>query len=113
MYTTYDPNVEPDDERTIYFDNSQTKWSNVYIYGWSFGISNEFIQMEPEGNDIWSYTFYDDLPIDGVKGFLFVNSTSWSGATQTVDLSTEEGKNLFVPSLGGNKLSGKWDVYTP
>lgn len=113
MYTTYDPNVEPDDERTIYFDNSQTKWSNVYIYGWSFGIYNEFIQMEPEGNDIWSYTFYDDLPIDGVKGFLFVNSTSWSGATQTVDLSTEEGKNLFVPSLGGNKLSGKWDVYTP
>ena len=112
-YTNYDPNVEPDDERTIYFDNSQTKWSNVYIYGWSFGISNEFIQMEPEGNDIWSYTFYDDLPIDGVKGFLFVNSTSWSGATQTVDLSTEEGKNLFVPSLGGNKLSGKWDVYTP
>lgn len=113
LYTTYDPNVEPDDERTIYFDNSQTKWSNVYIYGWSFGISNEFIQMEPEGNDIWSYTFYDDLPIDGVKGFLFVNRTSWSGATQTVDLATEEGKNLFVPTPDGNKLSGKWEVYTP
>lgn len=113
MYTTYDPNVEPDDERTIYFDNSQTKWSNVYIYGWSFGIYNEFIQMEPEGNDIWSYTFYDDLPIDGVKGFLFVNSTNWSGATQTIDLSTEDGKNLFVPTLGGNKLNGKWDIYTP
>lgn len=113
LYTTYDPNVQPADERTIYFDNSKTKWSNVYIYGWSFGISNEFIQMEPEGNDIWSYTFYDDLPIDGVKGFLFVNSTSWSGATQTVDLATEEGKNLFVPTPGGNKLSGKWEVYTP
>lgn len=113
LYTTYDPNVQPADERTIYFDNSQTKWSNVYIYVWSFGISNEFIQMEPEGNDIWSYTFYDDLPIDGVKGFLFVNSTSWSGATQTVDLATEEGKNLFVPTPGGNKLSGKWEVYTP
>lgn len=113
LYTTYNPNVEPDDERTIYFDNSKTKWSNVYIYGWSFGISNEFIQMEPEGNDIWSYTFYDDLPIDGVKGFLFVNSTSWSGATQTVDLSTEDGKNLFVPTPGGNKLSGTWEVYIP
>lgn len=113
LYTTYNPNVEPEDERTIYFDNSKTKWSNVYIYGWSFGISNEFIQMEPEGNDIWSYTFYDDLPIDGVKGFLFVNSTNWSGATQTVDLSTEEGKNLFVPTPGGNKLSGTWEVYTP
>lgn len=113
LYTTYNPNVEPEDERTIYFDNSKTKWSNVYIYGWSFGISNEFIQMEPEGNDIWSYTFYDDLPIDGVKGFLFVNSTNWSGATQTVDLSTEEGKNLFVPTPGGNKLSGTWEVYIP
>lgn len=113
LYTTYDPNVVPDDERTIYFDNSKTQWSNVYIYGWSFGISNDFIQMEPEGNDIWSFTFYDELPIDGVKGFLFVDSTSWSGATQTVDLATEEGKNLFVPSPGGNKLNGKWSVYEP
>lgn len=113
LYTTYDPYVQPDDERTIYFDNSKTKWSTVYIYGWSFGIYNEFIQMEPEGNDIWSYTFYDNLPIDGVKGFLFVNGSSWSGATQTGDLCTEEGKNLFVPTPGGSKISGKWDVYTP
>ncbi len=113
IYTTYDPNVTPEDERTIYFDNSKTKWSSVYIYGWSFGIYNEFIQMEPEGNDIWSYTFYDQLPIDGVNGFLFVDSSSWAGATQTNDLATEEGKNLFVPTLGGNKLSGNWEVYTP
>ena len=113
LYTTYDPYVQPDDERTIYFDNSKTKWSTVYIYGWSFGIYNEFIQMEPEGNDIWSYTFYDNLPIDGVKGFLFVNGSSWSGATQTGDLCTQEGKNLFVPTPGGSKISGKWDVYTP
>ncbi len=113
LYTMYDPNAEPDYMRTIYFDNSKTKWSTVYIYGWSFGLSNEWVMMEPVGNDIWSYTFYETLPVDGVKGFLFVNSTTWSGATQTEDLATEEGKNLFIPTPGGGKLKGTWDVYTP
>ncbi len=113
FYTMYDPDAPQPDERTIYFDNSTTQWGTVFIYGWSFGLSQEFVQMEPEGNDIWSYTFYDDLPIDGVKGFLFVNQDNWSGATQTNDLATQEGKNLFVPRPGGQKLSGTWGVYTP
>jgi alpha-amylase len=30
-YDTYDPNASVDTERTIYFDNSKTKWSTVYI----------------------------------------------------------------------------------
>ena len=113
FYTMYDPDDNQDDERTIYFDNSNTQWSAVYIYGWSFGIYQEFIPLENEGNDIWSYTFYDELPVDGVKGFLFVDQPSWSGATQTNDLATEEGKNIFVPTPGGQKLNGKWDVYNP
>lgn len=94
-------------------DNSTTQWGSVFIYGWSFGLSQEFVQMEPEGNDIWSYTFYDDLPVDGAKDFLFVNQDNWSGQTQTDDLATQEGKNLFVPRPGGQKLSGRWKVYTP
>ena len=118
VFETFDPKApKPDeDERTIYFDNSKTMWTTVYIYGWSFGLEKEFIPLESEGNNIWSYTFYDTLPIDGVTGFLFVNQTDWTGAIQTGDLATTEGKNLFVPSgsgVAGVKLSGTWDVYNP
>ena len=119
VFETFDPATpKPDeDERTIYFDNSKTQWATVYIYGWSYGLQNEWVQMELEGNNIWSYTFYDDLPMDGVKGFLFVNqSGGWDGAKQTEDLATEAGKNLFVPSGAGAvgmKLTGTWDVYNP
>ncbi len=124
LYETFDPNApkSQETERTIYFDNRKSKWTNVYIYGWSFGIDQKWIQMEPlvdtNGNDldIWSYTYYDTLPIDGVTGFLFVNKTSWSGAKQTGDLATESGKNIFVAneSAGSDgKYSGTWDVYNP
>ena len=118
VFETFDPNApKPDeDERTIYFDNSNSNWGVVYIYGWSFGLEKDFIAMEPVGNNIWSYTFYDTLPIDGVTGFLFVNQTDWNGARQTGDIATEAGKNLFIPSGSGQpgqKITGKWDVYTP
>ena len=119
-YIKFDPSAPKpsEDERTIYFDNSQTKWSGVYIYGWSFGLEEVAIEMENEGNNIWSYTFYDVLPDDGVKGFLFTDratsKNAWtSGTVQTVDLATEEGKNLFVPTPGNGNISGTWDVYTP
>ena len=119
FYETFDPDAKKSGEtsRTIYFDNSKTKWSSVYIYGWSFGLSEEFVQMESVGNDIYSYTFKDTLPMDGVNGFLFVESTTWGDASrQTNDLATQEGKNLFVPAptgLTGIKVSGSWDVYNP
>ena len=119
VFETFDPDEKKPDEneRTIYFDNSKTHWATVYVYGWSYGLNQEWAPMEFEGDDIWSYTFYDDLPIDGVKGFLFVNQSDvWDGARQTADMATEAGKNLFVPSGAGNvgqKLTGTWDVYNP
>ena len=122
-YDTFNPQEpKPDEtERTIYFDNRQTQWTGVYIYGWAFGLSEEPLEMELVGDNIWAYTFYDELPIDKTEGFIFVNSGgvvkgdsgSWSNVKQTVDLATEAGKNLFVPTPGNGKLSGTWDVYTP
>ena len=119
VFETFDPDEKKPDEneRTIYFDNSKTHWATVYVYGWSYGLNQEWAPMEFEGDDIWSYTFYDDLPVDGVTGFLFVNQSDvWDGARQTADMATEAGKNLFVPSGAGNvgqKLTGTWDVYNP
>lgn len=115
-YKMYTPSGGEETNRTIYFDNSITKWDSVYIYIWSFGYNQTFFQLEDLGNDIWSFTFPAKDPTDGVKGFLFVNQDSWSGQTQTGDLATVKDKNLYVPKTPGStneKVTGTWDVYTP
>ncbi len=123
-YTSYESTKEDDYMKTVYFDNSVTKWSTVYIYGWgNSGLAEVGKAMTHiEGTDIWSYTFVDPyIPAYGVEQFLFVNkqtskadSASWSGASQTVDQAIEQGKNLFVPSSAtGTSITGTWDVYTP
>lgn len=116
FYTTYDPTDSEETERTIYFDNSLTQWDTVYIYGWSFGLNNEFYALTQETDTIWSFTFSDTLPVDGVNGFLFVNQDNWTGCIQSNDVATAEGKNLYVPTSAGSagtKISGAWSVYTP
>ncbi len=125
-YTTYDPALGDDEtERTIYFDNSKTQWSQVHFYSWSYaGIRNESLPMEFEGNDIWSITIYEELPVDGIQGFLFVSQdipngtdeSCWNGARQTGDLATEAGKNIFIASTtldNKNHYTGSWGVYNP
>ena len=122
QFETFDPNAKPEiGERTIYFDNSKTKWTSVYVYGWNFGLNKEWVLMDQlmdeNGNDldIWSYTFTDwKSSYEGSEGFLFVNKNVWSGQSQTVNVKTESGKNLFVPSSSsGTSINGTWDVYTP
>ena len=112
-----DPEPDPSElKRTIYFDNSKTKWSSVYLYGFAFGLNNEFVKMEKvdEERNIWAYTYEYSLPVDGQEGLIFVNKNSWSNQYQTKNLATQAGKNLFVPSsTTGTSISGTWDVYTP
>lgn len=110
----YDPNEKPvEGANTIYFDNTATAWDHVYVYGWSFGLNKDFIEMEPVGNNIYKFTF-PEAPAPGVAGFLFVNMDSWNGQQQTVNCAVEEGKNLYTNLTGsGTSWRGTWDVYTP
>ena len=100
--------------QTIYFDNTNTRWSEVYVYGWAFGLSETFEKMELVEGNIYSYTFPEE-PVAGQEGFLFVNKGSWtSQQQQTVNVMLEEGKNLYTNLSGsGTTWSGTWDVYTP
>ena len=100
--------------QTIYFDNTNTRWSEVYVYGWAFGLSETFEKMELVEGNIYSYTFSEE-PVAGQEGFLFVNKGSWtSQQQQTVNVMLEEGKNLYTNLSGsGTTWSGTWDVYTP
>ncbi|MCH5300183.1 MAG: hypothetical protein J1E56_02605 [Ruminococcus sp.] len=112
-----EPEPNPSDlKRTIYFDNSKTKWNSVYIYGFDFGLNNQFVKMEKVDQDknIWAYTFEYSLPVDGQEGFLFINKNSWSGQSQTLNVTTEAGKNLFIPdTASGTSITGTWGIYTP
>lgn len=111
---TYDPNEKPvEGANTIYFDNTATAWEHVYVYGWSFGMNKDFIEMEPVGNNIYKFTF-SEAPTPGVAGFLFVNMDNWNGQQQTVNCAVEEGKNFYTNLTGsGTTWRGTWDVYTP
>lgn len=109
-WQVYDPDAPVQDTKTVYFDNSVTQWDTVYVYGWSFGLKNEFVEMEKVTDDIYKYTF-PVAPTPGVNGFLFVNAAAWGGQ-QTVDCAVEEGKNLYTNLSGsGTSWTGTWDVY--
>jgi alpha-amylase len=89
--------------RTIYYDNSTTKWSNVYIYAWS-GTSTNHTGSWP-GTKMTlvsgeSYVYSYEVPTDAVNVIF-----SDGGTNQTADLTMPTSKNLF----SGNT----WTTYTP
>lgn len=95
----------------VYFDNSKTKWSEVYIYGWAESkLGNKAVLMtQIEGTDIWYYDFATPLT-PGAKCFLFKNTEStWD--MQTADMTVTDGKNCFLANAG-NKAGGSWYLYT-
>lgn len=98
----------------IFFDNSQTQWEHVYIYGWQYGLSSDFVELEPiaEDSDIYAYTLTYDT-VDNSAFCLFTNTTNWSGR-QTVDIATEAGKNLWTPVVSeAGSIEGSWSYMTP
>lgn len=103
--------TEAPQPRTIYFDSTGTNWSEVYIFGWNFGL-NGFAPMTLVEGNVYSYTFAQGT-VDGTEGFLFTNKTDWSDQ-QTINVSTVAGKNFYTKLAGGGKTwAGTWDVYTP
>lgn len=78
----------------VYFDNSKTKWREVYIYGWGNGLSNEAYKMtQIEGTDIWKYELPEPI-YPGTECFLFKNTEStWDKKTKNVKVV--EDNNLY------------------
>lgn len=98
----------------IFFDNSETQWEHVYIYGWNYGLAGDFVELQPieEGSNIYAYTLTYDTE-DGENFCLFTSSTDWSGR-QTTDIATEEGMNLWTPVASAEgAITGSWSYMTP
>ncbi|MDE5641998.1 MAG: starch-binding protein, partial [Muribaculaceae bacterium] len=66
----------------VYYDNSVTSWSTVYVHYWGGESASEWpgVKMEQGNNHIWYYT----LP-EGTTGVVFNNG----GSDQTNDISPE------------------------
>lgn len=78
----------------VYFDNSKTKWKEVYVYGWGNGLNNEAYKMtQIAGTDIWKYELPEPM-YPGTECMLFKNTLStWD--KQTKNVKVVEGKNLY------------------
>lgn len=108
-----DPNVVPAGT-AIMFDNTSTQWADVYIYGWAYGFSGEFLQMtKVADSNLYYYILPENVAV-GSNFCLFVNQNNWSGATQTKDIAyTANTVNTVVPAAGTSPLNYTWATNTP
>ena len=76
---------------TIYFDNSQTKWSTVYAHFGGGGVSSTYpgTAMTNDGNGLWSIT----VP-SGATNVIF---NAGSGKPKTLDLTLSSSKKVYYP----------------
>ncbi len=94
-----DPTPDPDGSTTIYYDNSNTKWDSVNIHHWNQpSTSWPGTPMTKVADDVWKYTFTDD--ISDLDGFLFCNST---GSSQTADYNQKPVAKHIYKGANGNK----------
>lgn len=95
--------------QTVYFDNSVSKWSNVYAYVWRDGKSATTIKGTKTDTNLYQLT----IP-EGYKNILFKNTagtSNWDKQTQDTTIPTD-GKNCYKANSTSNKSSGTWSSYT-
>ncbi len=98
---------------TYYFDNTNTKWSKVYIRLGSTGWCVPYEMKKVDGNaNIYSYTFTSNQ--DNMSGLQFAST---SGYNATSDCNNDCGLYNGNVISAGNKTTyhdnGTWGVATP
>ena len=94
----------------VYFDNSASQWSEVYVYGWAeSGLGNAAVAMtQIEGTDIWYYDFATPLS-PKANCFLFKDTGDSTWVNQSDNAVVQDGMNCWVQSASGK--SGTWTNY--
>lgn len=100
----------------IFFDNTETQWTDIYFYAWSYGFFGDFVPMEASsvGENLYEVVAPIDVP-DGAEYFLFTNTTNWSGQ-QTPNQSVTAGFNTYKPvfdETGAMTVEKSLTAYTP
>lgn len=106
----------------IYFDNSISKWTNVYIYLWkgtensdknneNFGSESNITtpMTRIDNSDIWSYSFKNDY--SGKIIFRGNTGSEWNPQTDGIALSERGSNNCVKPTKVGNKPTTEWTSY--
>lgn len=112
---------ETNTDNIVYFDNSASKWYNVYIYGWDGALGNDhdndygYLMKKLPYADIWYYDFGATKP---TSNFLFKDRGDYgfgSDYQQTVDLSGENFNTDYILNGYGEKvyLNFKSTINTP
>ncbi len=94
---------------TKYFNNSRTRWPEVYAYVWGTDISAEVIAGSKVSETIYRF----QIPA-GYAKILFKNTPgtgSWDRQTADTDLPADM-TNCYMPNSGDNKTDGYWYVYS-
>ena len=109
---TYVPEERPEGLDRIYFDNTKSKWAEVYIHGWGeSNLNGKAVKMEQiEGTNIWYFDF-DNQIMPGSHCFLFKNTpdgAKWDKQTNNVTIESAE-KNCCV---GSTTKAYTWTTYT-
>lgn len=98
----------------ILFDNTNTQWADIYLYGWKYGFNGEFRKMQKMGaSDLYTYTLPQDVPV-GEEFCVFVNKDNWENAQQTVNVAYESSdKNTVRPNTGATPFEYAWRSNMP
>lgn len=92
----------PGTETVIYYDNSNTKWSNVNIHYWNTPNTTwPGVKMTKAEGNLWKYTFDDD--VSKLTGFLFCDGSGSGDANQTADYVGVPVNKHIYKGAGGNK----------
>ena len=94
--------------KTIYFDNSKTKWDTVAFYQWSdSSFAGYTVMTQIENTDIWSLEITSNITEGLFKG---TDESTWDKSKQTNDVTIDTAAYgndiLFTPSTQSNK----WNV---
>ncbi|MEE0265047.1 MAG: CotH kinase family protein [Acutalibacteraceae bacterium] len=106
---------------TIYFDNSETNWNNVYFYSWSGAVTTDWPgeKMTDMGNDIFKFSYKGEL-----SNIIFSNgeSETTGNKRQTYNLTFQGNNTIYKAKANESEYDsdkeaymhqGSWGNYTP
>ncbi|HHZ05215.1 MAG TPA: starch-binding protein [Clostridiales bacterium] len=105
---------------TVYFDNSETQWDNVYVFMWggSTNMSWPGVKIAEAGKDVFAYT----VP-NGNSNIIFNNGLpDGDGKEQTMNLlipgngyiySIDKSTGVYDGDKKGTVYDGQWKAYSP
>lgn len=103
--STVEYNIGEDIEKhTVYFENKNAKWDNVYAYVWKNEQQHKIVEPVEVNGTQYTFDIYGDY-----KNILFKSTNDNRWLLQTKDLAMPTGENTcYMPASTNNKPEGAW-----